>query len=158
MNKILKRTLWTIGALALVLFLLVIVLGSLPTRADPVLSREEITVGSQIKADAATGLDVPFPAPIENPDNPSAPEKVALGRLLFFDPVLSGENNVSCATCHHPDAGFSNASRDWRIRNERTTTDGTRFPQKNGTRVARNATDAKRASDSTPAGVDCGGV
>jgi parallel beta-helix repeat protein len=110
MNKILKRTLWTIGALVLVLFLLVIVLGSLPTRADPVLSREEITVGSQIKADAATGLDVPFPAPIENPDNPSAPEKVALGRLLFFDPVLSGENNVSCATCHHPDAGFSNAS------------------------------------------------
>ncbi|MEO0820475.1 MAG: cytochrome-c peroxidase, partial [Pseudomonadota bacterium] len=30
------------------------------------------------------------------------PEKVALGRLLFFDKVLSGNRNISCATCHHP--------------------------------------------------------
>ncbi|HUN23198.1 MAG TPA: parallel beta-helix domain-containing protein [Anaerolineales bacterium] len=110
MNKVLKRILWTLGTVVMILLLLVIILGSLPTRADPVLSREEITVGSQIKADAATGLDVPFPATIENPDNPSTPAKVELGRLLFFDPLLSGENDLSCATCHHPDAGFSNAS------------------------------------------------
>ena len=25
-----------------------------------------------------------------------------LGRLLFFDPILSGDQNISCATCHHP--------------------------------------------------------
>jgi len=31
-----------------------------------------------------------------------APEKVELGRLLFFDKVLSGNQNISCATCHHP--------------------------------------------------------
>jgi cytochrome c peroxidase len=30
-----------------------------------------------------------------------------LGRLLFFDPVLSGANDQSCATCHHPDLGFT---------------------------------------------------
>ncbi len=30
------------------------------------------------------------------------PDKVALGRLLFFDKVLSGNRNTSCATCHHP--------------------------------------------------------
>jgi cytochrome c peroxidase len=29
--------------------------------------------------------------------------KVALGRALFFDKVLSGNRNISCATCHHPD-------------------------------------------------------
>lgn len=29
------------------------------------------------------------------------PEKVALGRLLFIDKVLSGNLNISCATCHH---------------------------------------------------------
>jgi cytochrome c peroxidase len=31
--------------------------------------------------------------------------KVELGRLLFFDKVLSGNRNISCATCHHPLAG-----------------------------------------------------
>ena len=33
--------------------------------------------------------------------------KVELGRLLFWDPVLSGERDVSCATCHHPDFGYA---------------------------------------------------
>lgn len=33
---------------------------------------------------------------------PSSPEKVALGQALFFDPVLGGNRDVSCATCHHP--------------------------------------------------------
>jgi len=30
------------------------------------------------------------------------PEKVQLGNLLFFDKILSGNRNISCATCHHP--------------------------------------------------------
>ena len=40
-------------------------------------------------------------------DNPSTPERVALGRLLFWDPILSGQNDVACATCHHPAFGYS---------------------------------------------------
>lgn len=32
----------------------------------------------------------------------STPEKEKLGQLLFFDPVLSGNRDISCATCHHP--------------------------------------------------------
>ena len=31
-----------------------------------------------------------------------SPAKVELGRLLFFDKILSGNRNISCATCHHP--------------------------------------------------------
>lgn len=46
----------------------------------------------------------PTPYPAGNP--PSA-AKVALGQLLFFDPILSGERDVACATCHHPDFGFA---------------------------------------------------
>ncbi|MSU36183.1 MAG: cytochrome-c peroxidase [Pedosphaera sp.] len=34
--------------------------------------------------------------------NPITPAKSALGRLLFFDPILSGSKDVACATCHHP--------------------------------------------------------
>ena len=41
------------------------------------------------------------------PDNPYSSDRVALGRLLFFDPVLSGERDVACGTCHHPDFHFA---------------------------------------------------
>ncbi len=51
---------------------------------------------------AALPTEVPTPA-----DNPSSPQKIALGRLLFFDPILSGHKDVACATCHHPEFGFA---------------------------------------------------
>ncbi|MCA0232809.1 MAG: cytochrome-c peroxidase [Bacteroidetes bacterium] len=51
---------------------------------------------------AALPTDVPTPA-----NNPTTPEKVALGRLLFFDPILSGHKDVACATCHQPEFGFA---------------------------------------------------
>ena len=34
-------------------------------------------------------------------------ELVELGRDLFFDPILSGNKNIACATCHHPSLGTS---------------------------------------------------
>ena len=40
-------------------------------------------------------------------DNPTTPAKVALGRLLFWDPLLSGPQDVACATCHHPQNGYA---------------------------------------------------
>ena len=46
-------------------------------------------------------------APTAPADNPSTPERVALGRLLFWDPILSGQKDVACATCHHPEFGYS---------------------------------------------------
>jgi cytochrome c peroxidase len=33
--------------------------------------------------------------------------KVALGRALFWDPILSGNQDIACATCHHPAFGYS---------------------------------------------------
>ena len=39
--------------------------------------------------------------------NPTTPEKVALGQMLFFDPRLSGSGVISCATCHNPALGWS---------------------------------------------------
>lgn len=40
-------------------------------------------------------------------DNPTTPAKIALGRLLFFDPILSASKDVACATCHHPSLGWA---------------------------------------------------
>ena len=36
-----------------------------------------------------------------------SPQQTDLGRYLFFDPVISRDGTVSCATCHAPDKGFS---------------------------------------------------
>jgi parallel beta-helix repeat protein len=59
------------------------------------------------------GLVRQFPKMVLRPDNPAPAskddERVQLGRLLFFDPILSGANDISCATCHHPDLGFTDA-------------------------------------------------
>lgn len=35
------------------------------------------------------------------------PQQIDLGRYLFFDPALSKDNSLSCASCHQPDKGFS---------------------------------------------------
>ena len=45
-----------------------------------------------------------MPAPLTNADYTTIDEAEArLGRDLFYDPILSGNRNISCATCHHPD-------------------------------------------------------
>lgn len=40
-------------------------------------------------------------------DNQVTPERVELGRALFFDPRLSAKGVMSCATCHNPSLGWS---------------------------------------------------
>ena len=53
------------------------------------------------------GLRRPLPPMAMRPGHEVTAERVALGRLLYFDPVLSGGNDLSCATCHHPDLGLT---------------------------------------------------
>lgn len=50
------------------------------------------------------GLDLYIPIP---QDNPLSVEKVELGRRIFFDPILSRDYSISCATCHDPRRSFS---------------------------------------------------
>lgn len=57
---------------------------------------------------AATAAE---PQVIHPKDNPTTPEKVALGKQLYFDPRLSADNKVSCASCHDPAKGFSNGEQ-----------------------------------------------
>jgi cytochrome c peroxidase len=45
---------------------------------------------------------IPYP-----PDNPPMQERIAVGRLVYFDPLLSGKKDVACATCHHPAWGMA---------------------------------------------------
>lgn len=62
-------------------------------------------------APAGTPFELKVPLGLEDPpipdDNPLTVEKVALGRRLYFDPLLSKDNTVSCATCHDPARGWT---------------------------------------------------
>ncbi|HSG73342.1 MAG TPA: cytochrome c peroxidase [Planctomycetaceae bacterium] len=58
-------------------------------------------------ADPPLGLKpVKIPA-----DNPMTEEKIALGKQLYFDPRLSVDNTISCASCHDPAKGWSNGEQ-----------------------------------------------
>jgi cytochrome c peroxidase len=55
---------------------------------------------------------VPHEFAVAHPDdNPSSPEKIALGKQLYFDRRLSRDNSISCASCHDPAKGFSNGEQ-----------------------------------------------
>ena len=53
---------------------------------------------------APLGLTQAPPVPVENPITVA---KWVLGKQLFFDPILSSSNDVSCATCHAPQKGYT---------------------------------------------------
>lgn len=62
---------------------------------------------------AATPLTITVPAGFpempEPADNPLTVEGVKLGRLLFYDPILSGDSTQACASCHIQDRAFSDS-------------------------------------------------
>lgn len=58
---------------------------------------------ASVRATISWGLP-PVASPL---DNPQTPEKIALGRKLYYDPILSVDNTVACATCHDPARGFT---------------------------------------------------
>lgn len=56
--------------------------------------------------DRAKTLFAPIPATAPaNSDNPATPEKLALGKMLFFEPRLSETRSFACATCHNLSMG-----------------------------------------------------
>lgn len=46
-------------------------------------------------------------APLIPTNNPQTAEGVRLGKKLFFDPILSSDNSISCASCHDPRKSFT---------------------------------------------------
>lgn len=56
-----------------------------------------------------TGLEKtdPYPASVYPQENPYAPEKALLGKILFWEEQLSSHNTHACGTCHQPSAGGS---------------------------------------------------
>lgn len=78
------------------------ILAALPVEADPEIPKNDWGVGASNIEPSWTGLLRPWPEATM-----ADPALANLGYLLFFDPILSGDNTYSCAHCHHPDLGFS---------------------------------------------------
>lgn len=62
------------------------------------------SVQGQSQEDLLSALPQTVKAP---KDNPYSPDKAALGKLLFWDPILSGPRDVACASCHFPSFGYA---------------------------------------------------
>ena len=59
-------------------------------------------------SDQVSNINTALPLEVNYPDdNLPNKAKVELGKLLFFDPILSGSKDVACATCHHPNHGYT---------------------------------------------------
>jgi cytochrome c peroxidase len=72
---------------------------------------------------AQAGSFEPFTSVPVPEQNPQTPEKIELGKKLFFDRRLSGDGTMSCATCHDPEKAFTDGlelslsyptTRNWR--------------------------------------------
>ncbi|OGW45397.1 MAG: hypothetical protein A2078_00050 [Nitrospirae bacterium GWC2_57_9] len=72
---------------------------------------------------AFAGTLVPITSVPVPEQNPQTPEKIELGKKLFFDRRLSGDGTMSCSTCHDPDHAFTDGldislsyptTRNWR--------------------------------------------
>jgi cytochrome c peroxidase len=64
-----------------------------------------------------SSLDIPklfednILAPVIPIDNPQTVEGIALGKKLFFDPILSIDNTLACVDCHAPENAFTDSDK-----------------------------------------------
>lgn len=70
-----------------------------------------LAAGLLICAAVGAGEPAGLPPVVHPKDNASNPEKIALGKQLYFDPRLSADDMISCASCHDPKKGWSNGEQ-----------------------------------------------
>ena len=69
---------------------------------DPQCDNCEVAVTNPVNLEYPSS----FPIPIIPESNPLTQEGVTLGRHLFYDPILSSDNTISCASCHKQEHAF----------------------------------------------------
>ena len=79
----------------------------LTTLAVAVLGTTPLIAISAVGSEERPAILAPLGDPPNPPDNPTTPEKVELGRMLFFDERLSGNGAMPCVACHLPEAGWA---------------------------------------------------
>ena len=106
-------------------------------------TKDQAGMSAGDKAMAAAGAGTSGPPPLAPlgpppipPDNQQTPEKIELGKLLFFDPRIGGDASTGCSTCHEPEQGWAWAedfSRGYpgtvHWRNSQTVVNSAYFPR-----------------------------
>ncbi len=101
---------WTVGCGVLMLVVSTVLTGcdqppaGGPAKVSAPTPSKAAAPAPKVESPAASASEVPLglpPLPIPA-DNPMTPEKVELGKMLYFDKRVSKDGNVSCATCHDP--------------------------------------------------------
>lgn len=69
--------------------------------------QEKVLDRLQTNLEIPSGVDATYWKSLVPEENETTPERVALGRKLYFDPRLSADGTVSCATCHDVTRGFT---------------------------------------------------
>jgi len=95
-----------IGTLVFVLYALVAFLQACKKEEEQTQSKSGPTPYNIQVPSSLPSLTIPA-------DNPLTVEGVALGRKLFYDPVLSGNNQQSCGSCHNQSYGFTDNNRQF---------------------------------------------
>ncbi len=105
------RRFWMTGGLLLGLTALACKGASTAAKADAPVTAQAPTAPSAAVTLPPPPAIPPAPAhlpPVEDSnDNPTTPEKVALGHLLFFEPRLSKDGSMACASCHHINKAYT---------------------------------------------------
>lgn len=83
-----KRTAFGITTVVIALLGLVACTGSAPSKPKVEVDKAKLAVFQTL------------PAEMDAASNPITDEKVALGRMLYYDPRLSKSQDISCNTCH----------------------------------------------------------
>jgi cytochrome c peroxidase len=80
-----------------------------PTRTDHLFAFPDLTMIQDTPLDPETprGLPALTPNVYVPAANPITKGKLELGKLLYFDPRISKNTTVSCATCHNPEKGWT---------------------------------------------------
>jgi cytochrome c peroxidase len=92
-----------LSALPLVLFITILTLSCGTQKKMMLVDTAAHPTGPRVEIKAPLGLP-PVPIP---PDNQPTADSIALGRNLFYDVKLSGNDSLSCASCHHPALHFT---------------------------------------------------
>lgn len=71
----------------------------------------ESTVEPALDLERARAVFAPLPSRFDTPANPPTPEKIALGRMLYFEPRMSHDQDLSCASCHDLAKGGADQER-----------------------------------------------
>jgi cytochrome c peroxidase len=104
MKQVLSKNILWLAALLLVVFTFVVACNPEDPAPTPAGDLESITYAPQAYTivKPADFPEIPIP-----PNNPMTVDGVQLGRRLFYDPILSADNTMSCSTCHLPAGSFT---------------------------------------------------